>query len=472
VSESSVARKPEERRRQLLYVAGGLALVVAVAALALLILGHKKPPDLGPPAPEFFDEQLRDAVADLDRRDPRWRFAALEADRAKVPDDENAAPLVVASAKLIPDAVRRLPTALLRDRLRKGDIDDKPRAEIEEAGAALFEARKLAGFRRGRHAVKWDFNNPLTTPLPHLARSRELVDLLTLDAEVRAHEGDVDGALVSVRAALVTARAVGDEPMLLSQSERLVWDFVSVQALEESLRRGEASEEKLRAVQSALEGEAAEPVLRTEARADRAGLHALMTALEKGEPNAARLEALPARAEGAALATTSSRSALEAIHLWLLDYTTKFVEITELPPGEQKPRLKALAATAPQSPAGTMPLLAPLFILDLSEACHKGQALLRCAEAAMAAERYRLANKGRWPDKLADLVPKYLSAVPFDPFDGRPLRYARHNDVVVMYSVGPDGKDDGGKPDELNKTSGSYDVGFRLWDVAARRKAK
>jgi len=70
-------------------------------------------------------------------------------------------------------------------------------------------------------------------------------------------------------------------------------------------------------------------------------------------------------------------------------------------------------------------------------------ATLRCCCASLAVERYRLAN-GALPDSLGDLVPKFLDAVPIDPFDGQPLRYRKLTKGYVVYSVGEDGKDDGG----------------------------
>lgn len=48
---------------------------------------------------------------------------------------------------------------------------------------------------------------------------------------------------------------------------------------------------------------------------------------------------------------------------------------------------------------------------------------------------------GGLPDRLGDLVPRYLPAVPEDRFDGRPLRYAKAQRVV--WSVGEDFEDDG-----------------------------
>ena len=48
---------------------------------------------------------------------------------------------------------------------------------------------------------------------------------------------------------------------------------------------------------------------------------------------------------------------------------------------------------------------------------------------------------------LAELVPGYLSTVPADPFGGgEPLRYKRVENSYLLWSIGPDGVDDGGKP--------------------------
>jgi hypothetical protein len=482
MSEPTVVREPAQsasRRGTLLRAAGGLGLVVVVALLALFVL-RKKPSGSGEPATDPRDDDLQAAVAEADRLDPGWRFEELEQARAKVSDADNAAPLVLASVTLLPKPWNGPELGGVRDRLRKGLLDGSPRADLEPASAMLFEARKLADLRRGRHAVAWNLKDPLATPLPHLRATGAVVELLTLDAQAQAHEGDLDGALTSVRAALVAVHAIGDEPMLESQILRPGWHLGAVQSLEEVLRRGPGTEASLLAVQSALEDEASEPLALLAARAERAGLHGLMTALERGELTLTDLpptlgDARGGRTRAVRLILTNDKlrrpEALQASHAWLLDYTTKFVEIARLPPEEQAPRLKELADTAPSAPPAAMTLLAGVPVREIGETCQKGQALLRCAAVGMALERYRLAN-GRWPDDLAALAPKYLAAVPADPFDGRPLHYARHKDVLVVYSVGPDLKDDGGNPDDLNRfdRKDGFDVGFRLWNVEARQK--
>ena len=50
-------------------------------------------------------------------------------------------------------------------------------------------------------------------------------------------------------------------------------------------------------------------------------------------------------------------------------------------------------------------------------------AQLRCAQAAMAIERWQLAHGGTLPGSLGELVPAYLAAVPEDPVTGKPVDY-------------------------------------------------
>ena len=66
-------------------------------------------------------------------------------------------------------------------------------------------------------------------------------------------------------------------------------------------------------------------------------------------------------------------------------------------------------------------------------------------------------------------MPVYLAKVPLDPYDAAPLRYRRVDEGVVVYSLGPDGEDKGGKL-EKDPSKASTDLGFRLWNVPQRRQ--
>jgi hypothetical protein len=66
------------------------------------------------------------------------------------------------------------------------------------------------------------------------------------------------------------------------------------------------------------------------------------------------------------------------------------------------------------------------------------------AVSALAVERYRRDHGGAAPSSLADVVPRYLDAVPLDPRSGGPLRYILRPSGYVVYSVGTNRVDDGG----------------------------
>ena len=89
---------------------------------------------------------------------------------------------------------------------------------------------------------------------------------------------------------------------------------------------------------------------------------------------------------------------------------------------------------------------------------------VQTAQTALAVERFRLAH-GELPDNLEALVPQFLSFVPEDPFDGQPLRYHRLAKGYVIYSVGRDGHDNGGRERPANTKSSDkteYDITFAV----------
>ena len=74
-----------------------------------------------------------------------------------------------------------------------------------------------------------------------------------------------------------------------------------------------------------------------------------------------------------------------------------------------------------------------------------GQDARVAATQAIVALRGWRDDHGGLPDRLTELVPDYLDALPRDPFDGEPLRYDPENGW--LYSVGADLVDAGGHPD-------------------------
>lgn len=92
----------------------------------------------------------------------------------------------------------------------------------------------------------------------------------------------------------------------------------------------------------------------------------------------------------------------------------------------------------------------------------RGEATFRAYKALIAIRRWQLTHNGASPADLdAACKAAGLKAAPLDSFDGKPLRYVTLDGQPVVYSIGKDGNDDGGKVDsEFDRRPG--DLTFRL----------
>lgn len=70
---------------------------------------------------------------------------------------------------------------------------------------------------------------------------------------------------------------------------------------------------------------------------------------------------------------------------------------------------------------------------------------------------YRQAN-GKYPDSLDELAPKYISALPSDPFSDELLKMADKDGRRILYSIGRDMKDDQGVPPTKPNTNEPGDI--------------
>jgi hypothetical protein len=458
------ARRPPLRRRRWRWIILG-ALAALAAGLGVYTYL------------EFTSEsELLAAIAEADRLDPGWRFEDIEAARPSIPDAENSALLVAAAYPKIPKTLlaprpdggptiwEESPSELRLDDDRLSEL----RADLAKADAALPAGRELADRPRGRWAVAWNADFPIFTFVPHLEKSRPVARLLVLDAAAAAADGKTDDAVRSCRAALNVGRSTGDAPTEIAQLVRVACAIDAVYALERVLAQGEASEASLQAMQRLLADEAAAPSLLIRARAERALWFQSLEAMRTGNYNRAALKIMPSRL-GEKFDMQLERMLARGAEPAYLRHMTAVVEIVKLPSQDQDEHLRKLVFPTQKLP----PLLEGLSSKgqpDWANAArhfHRAQALLHCAATALAAERYRLAER-RWPADLNTLIPRYLPAVPQDPFDGCPLRFRRLPDGIVIYSVNADRTDDHGKLDRKHPQATGTDIGFQLWNASRR----
>jgi len=83
----------------------------------------------------------------------------------------------------------------------------------------------------------------------------------------------------------------------------------------------------------------------------------------------------------------------------------------------------------------------------------------RIAVTALAIHRFKLRH-GSLPETLGQMVPEFISGIPFDCISGKPMSYHLKADRgFVLYSFGQDATDDNGDP-----TPRAARTGLKLWD--------
>jgi hypothetical protein len=327
-----------------------------------------------------------------------------------------------------------------------------------KAAAALGEARLLKDMPRGRYAM---VRGPDGIPgsEAHNHKVRAVRDLLAYDLMVRQQEGDADAALESCRSLVNLVHAYGDASDLSMQLQRIELRFEVCRHIERTLARLQPSPASLAALERLVKDEESQPLLLHGMRGQRVLFHEILEAARDGRMNSGGMP------------TWATRGLANNIRAPTLRKSTEMVEIARQP---DEAAVLELQHALPQADEG--PYLARVYIwpkihkhvADLTRSHSRSQAEFRCTIAALAAERFRL-QRGDWPDSLARLVPAFLDAVPVDPYDGRPLRYLRLADGVVVYSIGRDRTDDHGKLDRLRPGTTGTDLGVQLWDAEQRR---
>jgi hypothetical protein len=470
----------QPRRRWPLWV--GLLLMLAIVSLTAVYYCFVF----------VADRDVRQAMAEADASSPGgWQIQEILAQRAQIPDDENAALFALKVQELLPavwpptasdgisnPAGNKLVSVEIGELAPEvqlpADLAKSLRALLDQVEPARAEARRLIGMTRGRYPLELEDDNWVSIRgTANVSQAAQIAaDLLRQEAELASQEDDPDRALASVRGMLAAARSVGDEPLINSALLRLDCDAMAVATLERTLAQGAPSGPELEAAQRLLESEAHEPILTQALRGERAGLHLLMLSLRDRKASLPKVLG-EGPGFGSWLLSASGPTLARRSHARVLRLMNEFVAASELPVEQLQAEIDRIEKRVRQARNNDHDFI-PVYVIPgvpmVSESYRRGVGNLRSALAAVAVERYRL-DHGRWPDTLNALVPEYLAAVPTDPQDGKPLRYKRRREGIVVYWVGSDGIDDGGKFDRTAKyyTKG-IDQGIQLWEAKHRRQ--
>jgi hypothetical protein len=383
-----------------------------------------------------------------------------------LPADDNAAPLYRQAFGLL-DADKELRTEKSPlNQATVADVGTEEVAAVLARHAATLDLLRRAAAKPGcRFDRDWSRISYSTT-LPEISSMRQAARLLALAARREAADGDVATALADVIHMHRLAGHAAAEPIVLSGLVEFTIDAMALETLAEILPRATAEDAAALADPALTDFVRSQPSLQRHFLGEEAFGLGTFADLAEGK------EGLDDLSMGPDPAGISFLFRCFFVPAELTAYQAAMRRFQELAqraaePGERYPEISSAAEAVAQEPAaGRRGYFASLLVPALSrvfETQAKSQARHRAAEVLLAATRARL-EAGTRPESAESLVPEWLLALPADPFRAEgPLTVKTGVDAWLVYSVGPDGEDDGGPvPAGAEPIEGNDDVGLRL----------
>lgn len=399
-------------------------------------------------------------------------FEEIEGQRAKIPDSANSARIVEALAGKIHAGNPSGPTletflfsgsndvGNFFDGIHRGRIA-RSRIFLESYGEVLKELEEIRDRPSGRYTIEYVRENPIATLVPQASTVRTASKLLHLDTLNRLASGNRQGAVDHFVLQCRLAGSLGDEPMVISRLVQIAVQAVAIQTAESLLRTGELTPEQLGLLSQEIGSFRDSTTMRWALLGERAFFVESCEAVSSGRISLLALSnAAGSQFNGypglPAFLVRSNQLRGSQMHTALIDALDQ--------PTAVLAAARKIDGEVPNLPPTQ--IITKIMLPSLTRSIVLHMRLIAQADstlAALAAERFRMAE-GRLPSTLDELVPAYLPSVPVDPFDGKPLRLAKTDEGIVIYSVNEDELDDGGDVSwrRTGRDRRPKDVGFRL----------
>lgn len=291
--------------------------------------------------------------------------------------------------------------------------------------------------------TNWD--DMFNATFPQFAPMREASRALTTKAELLLADGRIDEAAATCATHYRLARHTEQNPTLIGQLVAVAVRGIGNKELERVLSQGTPSVATCRRMFTEMDDPQRLQAWVNAMRAERVfGLQAFEMVEEGRGAVLAQFEDNPSRQAAMLLALgTVGRPLLNSSKQYYLDCLQGYVEALGLPWPQAKAKADALEAQQSHLPqyAWLTSMLMPVFSRAL-DTRDRELAYLGASRIALAAKAYK-GEHGAYPTSLADLT-KAGWKLPLDPFTGQAYRYQQVGKGFMVYSLGPDLKDDGG----------------------------
>jgi len=328
---------------------------------------------------------------------------------------------------------------------------------------SLFDAdlaTLAAGARRPHFQFPIRYEDGISALLPHLPLLKRFAGVFTLRAVARLETGQVDAAWEDFRNAWSFAEAPKDEPLLISQLVRYASLTTALQPVWEGITQHRWTPAHLESIQQLVSTADMIPGIHRALAGERVLIQSIVASAvaspEGRRDLASMLDSVPTTTGLPESDGWGSTYVFWAPRGWLYASTAEASKaLRQLETASPEQRLGLINTWPPAPPSHSKRFL---FYRTYFRSNHsdenlvhsllkgyRAQTQVRLAQTACALERHRLST-GTYPERLEDLVPHWIAAVPADPIDQKPLRYRREDgDRFRLWSVAANARDDGGK---------------------------
>jgi hypothetical protein len=402
--------------------------------------------------------KLRRVYADLEKAGRPMKPADVIP--PAVPDAQNAALLYESAILLLkaqPAAEENLLKYLggLSGTFLTESLDADERAELEQllGQDAVRQALVVIKQGTGRPSCRFDHNYEagFGMLMPYLPGARDLIRILGATACLEAQAGRSEAAWDLVQTQLRFADALRKEPILISQLVRFASIRISCETIQKISEIAPPNEEQWRSIDRLLQDyEDNTPLILALDGERLLGGEWAFNLLKNGPiENLGVLSSEESGFGNVLLALYSAFKPLSlADHAAYLRIMGEHARSALKPyaPGEQSD-LDAQASRLHIVTSMIVPALG-----RIKEVYCEMVAEMRVTRAGLALLQYKKAHDS-FPQTLEELGLKDIS----DPFSGGPLLYRPGPNGFVLYSVGPDQKDNGGAPKQ-KKQKADWDI--------------
>lgn len=340
---------------------------------------------------------------------------------------------------------------------------------------AIERLRKDSSLPDSRFPVVYDVDDPAEILLPHLQAVKQCAQVLELRAIAELQNGQTDAAFDDVKLILRLVDSIRTEPFIITHLVRMAVMQMAIQCIYEGLSEHKWSEAQLAELDSELS--------KINYAADYK-----FSILSEGAANVKVIDWLEQKRSRGKILADLLMSDNQGKPLPVLGTVFYVVPNGWFYQGDIVIS-KAEEAWVSVPSDNTTPIISPGSVLQASNtmmvACGRITGFLgrilapnlsayaqRTAFAqesadltriAIALERYRL-KQGVYPDSLDALAPAFMKEVPADIINGEPLNYHSTPDGrFILYSVGWNGKDDGGIAVKGNSNGNGIEVDKGDW---------